>query len=122
MMPRESKIIQRLREVKVFNPYKFYGSKLYIFRRTPGYRDVRSSAWMVTKRGKNLSDWWGDYGSKSFIINGRQDAQRALAEAQKWASDKFGVKEWARDPFGSYGEKAYIEKRLKELLGERKKQ
>jgi len=116
-MPRESKVITRLRELKVFNPYDFYQNQPYIYRRVSGgSRDVVPSSWNVVKRGTSLSDAWYDEGEMAFVYQGYSDVQNKLVEAQKWASVKFCIKEWMRDPFGSYGSKEYVERRLKELL------
>ena len=116
-MPRESKVLVRLRELRIFNCYDFYQDKSYIYRSIGGGRSVIPSHWAVVKLGVSLSTFWADYGSKSFVYSGREDSKRALLEAQKWASERFGVGEWIRDPYGSYGSKTYVEERLKELLG-----
>jgi hypothetical protein len=65
----------------------------------------------VHKRGLNLGQAWYDYGARTF--SGRK--KEALSEAQAWATDRFGIKVWVRDPFGSYGEAEFIKKRIKEL-------
>ena len=72
---------------------------------------------MVCKPGENLAGHWADYGSKCFLVWGRKDRADKLSAAKMWASDKFGIVEWARDPFGSYGEAAYVKEHVKFLLG-----
>lgn len=119
-MPRESKLVKRLREVRVFNSYEFYQNEPYIDRHTTNYRDVMPSHYAVVKRGENLGCHHLDMGSKTFAYRGRDGVKKAFLDAQLWASEKFGVKEWVRDPFGSYGDKEYIERRLIELLGDSK--
>ena len=107
-----SKLTEVLREKKVYNEYLFYGKQPYI-----GYRSAHSvipACWAVCKLGINLGEAWYDYGSRTFSAWGNR--KKALGEAQAWASEKFGVKVWARDPFGSYGEAEFIKKRIKEIL------
>lgn len=112
-----SKLTEQLRERGVFNPYEFYGSEPSIgFRANQGSRDVIPSAWRVSKRGVKLSDAWYDHGTMSFSCCGVESRKQALAEAQAWATEKFGIKEWRRDPFGGYGEAAFIKRRIAEIL------
>jgi len=116
-MPRESKIIKHLRELRVFNSFDFYGDEPYIDRYATDYRSVTPSYWAVIKRGEKLADAWYARWMKMFSYHDRDGVQPALERALVWASEKFGVKEWTCDPFGSYGSKEYVERRLKELLG-----
>lgn len=120
-MPRESKVIKRLRELRVFNPHGFYGKEPYIDRHVSDYRDAFPSYYTVIKRGEVLDEephWRFGKDQMVFTYLGRDGSKEVLAKAQKWASERFGIKEWVRDPFGSWGDKEYVERRLKELLGE----
>ena len=58
---------------------------------------------------------WRDYGDKTFNIGGRADKEEALAEAIAWANERFGKREWVRDPYGSYQEESAIEAVLSEI-------
>jgi hypothetical protein len=111
-----SKLTDKLRERGVFNPHNFYGPQPYIGQRVKGgSRDVVPSSWQVHKAGLSLSTAWYDYGAKSFSYSGVASRKEALAEAIAWASERFGIKNWAKDPFGSYGDAEYIRNRIKEL-------
>jgi hypothetical protein len=121
------KIIEELRKRKVYNLYEFYGEQPHIWYRPRGdSRSMTVPGWMVSKRGINLADHWLDNESKHF---GRFDApadmrndsaykQKAavLKVAQAWASEKFGVKDWKRDPFDGYGPAEFVTERLRAIL------
>ena len=121
-MTRQSKVVIRLREQQVFNPHDFYAGQPYLSKHIGASRDVRGSHWAVVKEGMNLGSHWTDNNAKTFPYGSREDAKRALSEAMEWASEKFSVEEWDRDPFGCYGDKRYIERRLRELLGKPKRE
>ena len=108
-----SKTIDKMRERGVYNAYDFYADKPYISYCTHERRSCIPNGWSVCKRGLNLGQAWYDNGRRSFSAFGNR--KQALAEAQEWAGKKFGILEWARDPFGSYGEAAYVKARVKEL-------
>ena len=112
-----SKITEELKKHKIYNLYEFYGEIPYIwYRPSGGSRSSSVSAWMVTKHGYRLDDSWYNHGSRAFIVFNRKDKPIKLLEAETWASDKFGIKEWARDPFGGYGPSDFIKTRIKEIL------
>ena len=72
--------------------------------------------WKVVKRGVKLSDAWYDYGAKSFSYSDREAKKEQFEVAKRWASKKFGIKTWLRDPFGSFGEASFVMRRTAELL------
>jgi hypothetical protein len=112
-----SKLTNQLNARGLHNSWEFFQDQPYIgFRATQGYRDVIPSGWHVNKRGQILSDAWYDNGAKSFSCCGVASRKTALIEAQIWASEKFGIKEWARDPFGGYGDAKFIKQRIVKLL------
>lgn len=112
-----SKLIDALRSAGVFNPYDFYGNEPYIAQRVKGgNRDVLPSAWRVYRHGETLSTWY-DCGAKSFSYSGREMNKAALSEAQTWAAARYNISEWIRDPFGSYGSREFVLKRIAELKG-----
>lgn len=109
------KIVEELRKRRVCNPWGFYGDQPYIWYRPYESRRMTASAWMITKRGLKLGDHWTDYDSKCILVF-EKDRKETFAEAAAWASEKFGIKEWTRDPFGSYGPAEFVQRRLKEIL------
>lgn len=126
-----SKVLEAMRERLVFNQYEFYKSQPYIWYQARGdSRSMTVQGWMVTKRGEKLATHWKDNDSKHFYLelpayDPSKYTQRqrteiakdgALKAARAWASERFGVKEWAKDPFGSYGPAEFVAARLKEIL------
>ena len=113
-----SKLTEKFREKRVYNPYEFYGELEPYIVYHPS-RPFHSANWAVIKRGVNMGRAWYDDGCRTFRGFGMPGEgtrrARALLEAQAWASEKFGIKEWARDPFGSYGEAEFVKRRIKEL-------
>lgn len=111
-----SKLTDKLRERGVHNSWEFYGNEVYIsFRANQGSRDVLPSRWNVRKPGVSLSDAWYDNGCKSFGSSRCIGKAAILEGAKKWASEKFGIKEWAKDCYGSWGEAGYVRRRTEEL-------
>lgn len=120
-----SKLTDSFRTVGVFNPYAFHGDEPYIEYRPNGdSRSMIYAAWGIHAKGRKLSDHWRDNGVKFVHVNfalGATFADRkatALAAAQKWASERFGITEWARSPYGSYGEAGHVKARVAELKAE----
>lgn len=111
---KKSELKAELRRRRIHNDYYFFADQPYIHR-VPG-DSMRGPCWAVEKRGVKLSSHWYDYGAMRFAINGRHDITPARLRAQEWASEKFGVREWAIGPFGGYGPKEWIENRIKVLL------
>jgi hypothetical protein len=110
-----SKLTEQLRSRGIHNSYDFYEQEPWISWTANGGRSVLPAWWAVYKRGRNLGSAWYDHGAKTF--SGRKRDKEVLAEAQRWASVEFGgIKEWARDPFGSYGDAGFIKKRITEIL------
>jgi hypothetical protein len=129
-----SKKIQALRERRVFNSYEFYGGPASRIPHIGYYSDTGRGGlgqfWQVTRLGEDLNDgrgaWYqndhhgGSHRTFSlFRSAGGTFAERkraALEEALAWARERFGIEEWQRDPFGSYGPAEYVDRRLAELL------
>ena len=115
-----SKLTETFRTVRVFNPHDFYGTgNVYLaFRRSDPRRCV-TSAWGVFRPGFQTAPggFWGNYGNKHFLGGFRGEA---LLEAQEWAGKRYGVTEWARDPYGSYGDARFIKARIAALKAEAK--
>ena len=98
----------QLREQKVYNehnyadlqddPYKVWVSY------TPTDRNSRSmtvSGWYVHRNGYR-TDPKDRTGSKCFVDHGRRDKEEKRLEAIAWATERYGIQEWERSPFGSY--------------------
>jgi hypothetical protein len=49
---------------------------------------------------------WMDYGHKVFSVEGSRNT--ALAKAIEWTNEKYGEREWIRDPWGSYQDQRTI--------------
>jgi len=45
---------------------------------------------------------WADYGSKTFIVWGRDTKEETIEEAKLWANEKFGPRVWVRNPYGDW--------------------
>lgn len=109
---KRSTIVEKMRAVRVFNQYEFYKDQPYMFYAKYESRAMTVAGWRVTKRGLKLDDAWYNHGCKPF--HGKM--KESLPDAQAWASKRFGVKAWARDPFGGYGPAEYVEARVAQLM------
>lgn len=118
-----SKLTESFRTVRVVNPYDFYQGRPYVWYQPNGpSRSMVYAAWMVAPpRGKKFEGHWHDYGNKSFGLydgDGGTHAVRkatSLAMAISWAKYTLGIQEWAKDPYGSYGEAKFVKARISEL-------
>lgn len=80
-------------------------------------RGYRSPCWRVT-RGHFVTDksaHWSDNGKKTFTVHRREEKAEQLAAALAWASECYGIVEWAKTPFGAYAPKPFVKARLKQL-------
>lgn len=111
-----SKLTKLCNSIGMHNDYEFFGLEPHIYRRAnTGSRDITPSAWLVTKRGKKLSDDWYYNYDKAFTYISHDQSKEAFAEAIEYLRENFGVKEVARNPFGGYGDKGFVKKRIKEI-------
>jgi hypothetical protein len=113
-----SKLTESFREVGVHNPYEFYGKgNVFLQFRPSDSRRCVTSAWGVHRPGfKTAPDGhWTDYGDKYFHGPFRGEA---LVEAQEWAGKRYKIEEWARDPFGCYGDASFVKARVAALKAE----
>lgn len=120
-----SRFTDELRALKVANPHGFYGKGHVFIAYTPADygRGGRGAHWQVHRPGFETDpggDWY-NHGRKTFQVwaaHGKSHAETkraVLAEAQAWASERYGITEWKRDPFGSYGDAEFVTHRTKEL-------
>jgi len=115
-----SKLSDTLGRLGVRNPALFNARQPYIWHHAYSGRGSFGSAWVVTKRGENLTAEnanWHEKPNRWFNHAGRDDNALALAEAQVWAAERFGIENvWKRDPFGAYASAAFVEARTAYLL------
>lgn len=69
----------------------------------PG-RAYRPAKWSVHRPGfkTDPGGHWMNYGNKTFDVYSRSDKEPQRAAAFEWASERYGVSEWARSPFGGW--------------------
>lgn len=116
-----------LNSVGVQNDHGFFNGadpagQVWIGYNTSAPRSPVGSWWAVYRRGYKTDpkgDWYR-YGNKAFSAYGRADRAPKLAAAQAWAGERYGIQEWKRTPFGSYGDAAFVTARLAELKAEAK--
>lgn len=112
-----SKLTEQFRNVGIYNAWEFYGvGRVYIDRQTTFGRSPIPSAWKVIRPGyKTDPEGWHYDGHKAFSYAERDGSKQAFEEAKAWASERYGVREWKRDPFGAYGEAQFVVARIAEL-------
>lgn len=109
-----SKLTDQFRARGVYNEYEFFGEQPYITYYAAEPRTLGSARYMVFKRGVDLGQAWYDRGGRAFLRWG--DRREALAAAQKFVTERFGITEFARCPFGAFGDSTFIKARIKEIL------
>lgn len=80
-------------------------------------RGYRSACWRISRKGYETDPkaHWRDYGNKTLnVYEGAGKESQRLA-AIKWASNRYGVTEWSRTPFGAYAPSAFVKARLAQL-------
>lgn len=120
-----SKIKDKLGEVKVHNAHNFAGhGNVYIAYSPNEYgRIMRPARWQVVRPGfkTDPDGHWMNYGHKTFLLvnageTHKEKKEIALEEAKAWASERYGITEWAKTPFGDWMDADFVKARLKELL------
>ncbi len=112
------KVRDALRKLGVFNQHGFYGRTPYLYQRSAVPRAVTPAAWSVVRNGERLSSLWYDHGAKTFSYTGSLRSDQALVareEAIRWATERWQIACWGRDPFGGVGPYGYIVERLQQL-------
>lgn len=111
-----NKLTRLCNSMGMHNDYEFFQDEPYIDRRVnTGSRDIIPSAWLVIKRGKKLSNEWYYNYAKAFSYVSREQSKAAFGEAVDYLRTQFNVTEIARSPFGGYGDKKFVEKRMEEI-------
>jgi len=112
------RLVEDLRMIHVVNPHDFYNGETPQGQVFVSYRpgdSWHSPGWHVSRKGYILSD---DKfrPAKEFVSwegsTAKERKEQALADAQAWASERYGITEWGKDPFGSYGEASFVAERL----------
>lgn len=106
-----------LRANRAFNDWelcKFSEGRVYIAFTPADSRGVTSSKWQVigVHEKTDPTGPWYNYGSKSFLGNMRSDA---LDKAKQWASEKYGIKEFAKSPFRGWHDAEAIKRAEQKL-------
>jgi len=129
---RDSKTTITLRKVRCFNAWNFavgegvpktrHATRPYItYEKSDGWL---SAAWVIVLPGfrtdteenegdKRASGW--DRANRRFRAS-RENRAAALEEAKAWASTRYGIKEWARTPYGTWMDAFFVKERLAFLL------
>lgn len=103
-----------LSAVGVHNPHNFcvFGSGTVYIDYSP--RDTgrggHSASWQVTgvNHKTDPSGPWYNYGRKTWTCAVSDRAEK-LAAAKAWASERYGITEWAKDPFGGWQDKRVVD-------------
>ena len=115
-----SKLTDAFRGIRVFNDWDFAQGHVFIsYTGQSDYRSMQTPQWQITKGRERTDDNpkgpWYDYGKKTFVVWGREDKPVKLEEAKAYASEKYGIKEWAKTPYGSWMDAEFVKARTKEL-------
>jgi len=103
-----------LRDNKIYNSWEIAKRgelHFFISYSAAEPKSCKGASWHVVGVGfKTDSDAaWYDNGCKAFQVWGRKDKEDVLAKAKEWASQKYGIAEWERDPFGGWQDKRLID-------------
>lgn len=124
-----SKLTDLLATVGVRNEHAFYNGRTPAGRvfitwtgsggRSPigFYWTIRDVGGLTDDRPADTREW---YSNGNRIFHALGDKAEALAQAQEWASIRYGITEWKRDPFGSYGDATFVSARLAALKDQAK--
>lgn len=102
--PTKALLSERLR---IHNPWGFCeqgGGRVYVNTQsaTTGRAAMSARVQVIGLREKtNPSGWWGDCGHKTWNVSRDTKAAR-IEQAKAWASERYGITEWVRDPFGGW--------------------
>lgn len=115
-----------LREHGIINPYdlcKAGRDKVaVVYRHQELGRMNQPARWQVMGVGFQVDPDgpWYNYGAKTFIVGSHrnethaQSKERQRQAAIAWATERYGITEWERDPFGDFQAKATMD-RVREL-------
>lgn len=120
-----SKLTDKLRTFHIVNSHDFggHGTVFIYYKAADTGRGCIPAWWAVHRVGYKTDPnaAWYAYGNKTFsLVGGESHKERkakTLEVAKAWASEKYGIKEWAKDPFGNWMDAEFVKTRLAELLG-----
>lgn len=117
--------LDTFRDAGIRNSWEFYGhGRPYISFESGGGPGQLSSRVQVTRPGYRTDNdknaHFLNNGRKTFELYHHQGTASerkaaAITEAQTWAGARYGIGEWARDPFGSYGDATFVKERVAEI-------
>lgn len=116
-----TKLRELFSTVGVFNPHNFAaveGAPVYVsYRKEESGRAYQSAAWQVIRVGLKTDPdaHWRDQGNATFGVYRRDQKATQEVAAKAWASERYGVTEWAKTPYGTWMDKTFVEKRVAEL-------
>ena len=108
-----SRLTEKLRAVGVYNAYGFAGRGNAYIIYIPA--ETLSGRWAVVRPGYRTDPTahWMEHGNKTFTGSG--DKKQGLENSKKWASARYGIKEWERTPYRSYMDAEFVKSRINEL-------
>lgn len=115
-----SKPTEQLRSLGVFNSYEFAGQtgQVWIeYYPAESGRAARYGRYVVHRRGYKTDPkaHWLDHGDKTFPSCSKGERPERFKAAMAWASNRYGIKEWARTPFGGWMDAEFVQRRIAEL-------
>lgn len=118
-----SKLAEQLRSLHIVNAWDFAGhGNVYIeFCAAIRGRWAMPAKWIVRRPGHDTyaGGPWYDFGNKALRCS-RITRREALEEIKQWAGEKYGIKEWARTPYGSWMDAEFVKRRLAKLKAQLK--
>lgn len=109
-----SKLTESFATVRVHNGRQYADSNVVI-----SYLPAteRSARWMVSKGDErtDLEAGWSHGWRKTFIVSGRHQKPGRLEQAKTWASERYGITEWAKTPYGDWMDAGFVAQRTAEL-------
>lgn len=75
------------------------------------------SKWQVCRGGEHTDPeaGWRDHWRKTFTVRGRHEKAGRFEAAKAWASERYGIAEWAKTPYGDWMDAEFVTKRTAEL-------
>ncbi len=77
-------------------------------------RGGRGRGWEVWMRNRRIDAKGAWYDNGAMTFRGASKAEQ-FELAKAWATERYGVKEWARTPFGSWMDAEFVKKRMAAL-------
>lgn len=114
---------ERLKQVlamkHIHNTWDFVGNyNVFISRyaATTGL-GAKYGRWAVIRPGykTDSNSGFNEDGCKTFVIRGREDVQKQLTAAMDWCTNRYGIDEWIKSPFGDWMSKKVYDEKVKEL-------